>query len=185
MPDCGRMCGDLVPQGLRGWSGLSLPHPPPPDLQAPLNPLDTGTIRHFMPRKGQNERPVSVCSPLPPPLPSSDFSICPRARASSFSLLSPSCPLSSLQISGNRRDCCQYSALLATNAHLQHAREGGRMLMPAQGHPKVTQRQPDLFSSCLSAPLTLSSSEVNNRMRSLPRSHGPAGLLPPWNIPRP
>ena len=68
-------------------------------------------------------------SASPPPLPSSDFSICPRARASSFSLLSHSCQLNSLQISGNRRDCCQYSALLATNSDLQHAREGRKMLI--------------------------------------------------------
>ena len=73
-------------------------------------------------------------SASPPPLPSSDFSICPRARASSFSLLSPSCQLNSLQISGNRRDCCQYSALLATNSDLQHAREGRKMLMIVPCH---------------------------------------------------
>lgn len=94
------MYGDLVPQGL--GDGTGFPQTP--------HPLDPGTIRRFMSQKGQNERPVSVCSPRPLPL--RDCSMCPWATASPFLSPSPPDPVSYTDC-WKQRDCLQFSVWLA------------------------------------------------------------------------
>lgn len=134
-----------------------LPSPPPlhPYIQAPLNPLDTGTINHFMPPKSQNERPVSE---LPSSIHIFRFFHLPLGQSLIFL---PPFPLLPPKFFTNIWEQKRLSLILCTKAidsGLYHASEGGEMQMIFSCHsqePRELNDTPRSHSTSQARPAVL------------------------------